>query len=96
MSKIEAPKNENYAATVVAIKAVNKLENCDNVVGTPIFGFQAIVGKETQVGDLGIVFPAECQLSLEYAAANCLHRHSELNQDTTKTGYQYKAKCPFL
>src|ERR1044072_4555199 len=80
-------ENENYAATVVTIKAINPLENCDNVVGTPLFGFQAIVGKETQIGDIGIVLPAECQVSLEYAAANNLHRHSELNNNPEKTGY---------
>jgi hypothetical protein len=87
MTKIETAENENYAATVVSVKAINPLENCDNVVGTPLFGFQAIVGKETQIGDLGIVLPAECQVSLDYAAANNLHRHSELNADPDKKGY---------
>jgi hypothetical protein len=37
-------ENENYAAAIVSIKAINSLENCDNVVVTHIFGFQAIVG----------------------------------------------------
>lgn len=87
MSNIKPAENENYAATVVTIKAINQLDNCDNVVGTPLFGFQAIVGKDTKIGDIGIVLPAECRVSEEYASANCLYRHKELNQDPTKTGY---------
>lgn len=85
--KLEKPENENYAATVTTIKAITVLEGCDNVVGTPLFGFQAIVGADTAVGELGIVFPAECQLSDEYARRNNLHRHGNLNDDEGAKGY---------
>jgi RNA ligase len=81
------PENVNYAATVVSIARIVPLENCDNVVGTPILGFQAIVGNATRVGDLGVVFPAEAQLSEEYARVNNLHRHGSLNQDEAAKGY---------
>ena len=84
---MRAPVNENYAATVVSIKSINELEGCDNVVGTPIFGFQAIIGKDHKVGDLGIVFPAETQLSEEYARENNLHRHGDRNKDEGAKGY---------
>jgi hypothetical protein len=63
------------------------LEDCDNVVGTPIFGFQAIVGKDSKPGDLGIVFPAESQLSEEYCRVNNLFRHGDLNDDESAKGY---------
>src|SRR4051794_7797380 len=85
--KLEAPENENYAAVVVSITRTVPLENCDNVVGTPLLGFQAIVGKDTQVGDLGIVFPAEVQLSNDYASRNNLHRHGHLNASPEVKGY---------
>lgn len=85
--KIDAPENENYAAVVVDIKSINPLEGSDNIIGTPIFGFQAIVGKATQIGDIGIVFPAESQLSEEYARINNLHRHGNLNDDESQKGY---------
>lgn len=85
--KLQLPENANYAATVVAITRIVPLDNCDNVVGTPLLGFQAIVGKDTQVGDLGIVFTAETQLSGEFAWANSLHRHAELNKDPEAKGY---------
>jgi hypothetical protein len=85
--KVDKPVNENYAATVVSIKSITPLEGCDNVVGSPIFGFQAVVGKDTQPGDLGIVFPAETQLSDEYARENNLHRHGDRNKDEGAKGY---------
>lgn len=85
--KLLAPENENYAATVVALKDIIPLEGCDNVVGTPLFGFQAIVGKDSKQGDLGIVFPAESQLSTEFTRANNLYRHADLNEDESAKGY---------
>lgn len=85
--KLDAPENANYAATVVALTRIVPLDNCDNVVGTPLLGFQAIVGKDSQVGDIGIVFTAETQLSEEYARLNNLHRHGNLNDDESKKGY---------
>lgn len=85
--KLSAPENPNYAATVVTLKNIIELENCDNVVGTTIFGAQAIVGKGQQVGDIGIYFPAETQLSEEFCKQNNLFRHSDLNKDKTAAGY---------
>ncbi|MFC3504487.1 RNA ligase family protein [Micromonospora krabiensis] len=85
--KLQAPENVNYAATVVRVRHINQLANCDNVVGVPLLGYQAIVSKDVQVGDLGMVFTAETQLSLGYASANNLHRHENLNEDPSKKGY---------
>lgn len=85
--KFEEPVNANYVATVVEIHSITPLDNCDNVVGTPIFGYQAIVGKDTKVGDIGIVFTAETKLSQEFARVNNLHRHSDLNVDQGIQGY---------
>ncbi len=92
---IEKPENENYSATVVKIEKIVKLsedkearqEQCDNVVGAPLLGFQAIVGKDTEVGTIGVLFTAETQLSEEMTKVNNLYRHSELNADQAKTGY---------
>lgn len=85
--KFEKPLNENYCATVVSLKKIVKLDNCDNIVGTPIFGYQALVGKDHKVGDLGIVFPAETQLSEEFMFNNNLFKHGHLNKDESKQGY---------
>jgi hypothetical protein len=85
--KFVEPKNKNYCATVVALRDKSPLENCDNVVATHLFGLQAIVGKDVTEGDLGIVFPAETQLSEEFCRMNNLFRHNEQNDDKTKKGY---------
>lgn len=85
--KIDKLQNPNYCATVVKIKNIIPLENCDNVVATTIFGFQAIVGKDTKIGDIGIVFPAETQLSDEYCYENNLYRHADKNRNEGEKGY---------
>ena len=85
--KLNKPENENYAAVVCRIKNIVPLEGSDNIVGTPLLGYQAIVSKDTNIGDIGIVFPAETQLSEEYVKENNLFRHAELNKDTKKSGY---------
>lgn len=85
--KIEKPLNQAYCATVVEIKNIIPLEGCDNVVGTNIFGYQAIVSKDTKIGDIGIVFTAETQLSDEFCHNNNLYRHDNLNKVLGTKGY---------
>jgi hypothetical protein len=87
MSKLEAPVNANYAATVVEIKTLVPLKGRDRIVGAPLFGSQAIVGIDTKVGDIGLYFPAETQLSDRYAHYNNLYRHGNLNADESQQGY---------
>jgi hypothetical protein len=85
--KLLEPKNANYAAVVIEIKSIIELENCDNVVAVSLLGFHAIVSKDTKIGDVGIVFPAECQLSDEFVSENCLYRHGDRNIDPSAKGY---------
>lgn len=85
--KFKKPVNENYCANIVEIKTLIPLENCDNIQSTLIFGNRIIVSKDVKIGDVGVFFPAETQLSYEYAKYNNLHRHTELNVDQEKRGY---------
>jgi hypothetical protein len=85
--KINKPKNENYAATVVEIKTLIPLEKCDNVQAAIIMGNQVVVSKEVKVGDVGLFFPVETALSKEYLSNNNLYRKSELNVDSLQKGY---------
>ena len=85
--KIKEPKNQNYAAVVVKIKTIIPLENCTNVQGAIIMGNQVVVSKDIKVGDIGLYFPLECQLSKEYLSNNNLYNKSKLNVDDTKKGY---------
>lgn len=85
--KLETPANEDYAARIVRVPAIIDLPNADRIKGIPLFGRQAIVGTDVQVGDIGVYFPAEVQLSERYVGYNDMFRHPEKNFDTTKVGY---------
>jgi len=85
--KLAPPVNENYAATIVRVRSTVALPKCDNVVGVPIHGYQAIVSKDIEVDELRVLFTAETQLSLAYAFHNNLHRHETLNKDLSAKGY---------
>jgi hypothetical protein len=85
--KLTPPANPNYAAVITRIPAINQLEGCDNIVGAPVLGFQAIVSKDTEVGAVGVVFTAETQLSEEFAKVNNLHRDKTLNANADEVGY---------
>jgi len=86
--KFKTPVNENYAATVVRLKNFVELDNCDNVKSALIFGNSVIVSKDCQVGDVGLFFPVECQLSKEFLGQNNLFRKPEFgNIDPEKTGF---------
>lgn len=84
---MKPPINPNYCATIVEIKTLLPIENCDNVVSTSFFGFKAVVGKDVQIGDKGVFFPPEVQLSDEFCAVNNLYRHKDKNKDPEKFGY---------
>lgn len=80
-------KDQNYCATVIRVKELHKLEGLDNLVALNMFGFQALVSKDTQIGDLGILFTSEVQLSEKYASENNLFRHSEKNKFNERKGF---------
>lgn len=84
---IEVKGSQNYSAVVVRVPAVVDLPGLDNLRGVPIFGYQALVQKHVQVGDLMLLFPAEVQLSEAYVRANNMYRHAELNADPSAKGY---------
>lgn len=91
----EAPKNSNYAATVVRLSTFVALEKgdgkqkCDNVKAAIIYGMSVIVGKDTPVEAIGLYFPAETTLSKEFLGANNLYRKAEFGNvnPETKGGY---------
>ncbi|CAM4135275.1 RNA ligase domain-containing protein [Nocardia ninae] len=85
--KFDAPKNPNYAATVTAVRVIKPLPGRDKIVSVPLYGYEAIVPKAWQPGELGVFIPAECQLSHDYATANNMYRHSDLNENPEVTGY---------
>lgn len=82
---INKPENPNYCATVVKIKNLIDLAGFDNLKATNIFGYQVLVGKDTDT--LGVFFPAETQLSDMYCYKNNLYRHGDKNEYPDKKGF---------
>lgn len=79
--------NNNYCAVVCEIKTLVPLAGCDFVQHAIIMGNNVVVGKDVKIGDIGVFFPVETQLSEPYLKTNNLYRKAELNSDNTKKGY---------
>jgi hypothetical protein len=78
----------NYAAQVVKVNRLLDLEGADRLHGIPLFGMQALTSKGgVNIGDLGILFPTECQLSEDFAFKNNLYSSQLANEDTNVKGY---------
>jgi len=84
--KIEL-NNQNYCASIIKIKNIIILENCDNIVHTKIFGNSVLISKDVKVDDIGIYFPIETCLSREFLSNNNLYRDKTLNIDQNKAGF---------
>lgn len=85
--KLLQPENKDYAAIVVKLPNPVDLEGLDNLVGYQLFGSQALVARDSDYGELALVFTAGTQLSEEFCYKNNLHRHGDKNEDQGKTGY---------
>lgn len=81
-------ENENYSAVVVKISALHDADNSDRLVVMSHFGMQCVLTRGLyEVGEVGIMFPTECQLSHDFASHNNLYNHSDLNQDKGVSAY---------
>lgn len=72
---------------VAKITEVIPIEGADNIQAARVCGEAVVVSKTAKVGDEGIFFPVDSQVSEEYAHNNNLFRHSTFNKDNTKAGF---------
>src|SRR5574343_268608 len=77
----------NYTATVVEIKQLFPIEKSDNILRAAINHYNTVVSKDTGVGEWGLFFAAETQLSNDFLKNNNLYRDNTVNKDITKKGY---------
>lgn len=68
-----------HVAYVVQIKELNKHPNADRLQIATIFGASVIVDLSVKIGDLGVYFPIDLQLSEEYCKINDLVRRKDEN-----------------
>lgn len=75
---------------IVEIKELKPHTNADKLQLATFFGETVIVGFDTKIGDIGIYFPCDLQLSLEYCDANDLCRKRA--DGTAGAGYLEREK----
>lgn len=68
-----------HVGYVVQIQELKPHSNADRLQIAVIFGASVIVGLDVKVGDLGVYFPIDLQLSEEYCAQNNLVRKKDEN-----------------
>lgn len=68
-----------HVGYIVQIQKLNKHPNADRLQIATIFGASVIVDLNTKIGDLGVYFPIDLQLSEEYCEKNNLVRKLDEN-----------------
>ena len=69
----------SYCGYVVKVEHLRKHTNADRLQIATFFGNDTIVGLDTKIGDMGVYFPVDGQLSERFCAANDLVRRKDEN-----------------
>ena len=77
----------SHKIIVARIARVEPIPNADKIQVAYVLGEPVVVSKEHQVGDIGLFFPVDLQLSEEFVRENNLSRRVENNKDKEKTGF---------
>ena len=75
-----------HCGYVIKVDNLTKHPNADRLQLLHIFGTTTTVGLDVAVGDMGIYFPTDLQLSIEYCVTNHLCRKNPLD-GTADSGY---------
>lgn len=73
--------DENYVATIVALPELKAVNGLDNLMLATVFGYNCLVGKDSNPDWLYVFFPAESVIDKEFLMSNNSYRKSELNMD---------------
>lgn len=76
-----------HKAIVSKIAKVESINGADKIQVAYVLGEKVIVQKSAQVGDMGVFFMPDLQLSDEFCRENNLFRDKEMNADQTKAGF---------
>ena len=68
-----------YTGFVVKVEHLRKHSNADRLQIATFFGNDTIVGLDTKLGDIGVYFPVDGQLSERFCAVNNLVRRKDEN-----------------
>lgn len=79
--------SNRHMGAIVKIANIRKHENADRLACTSIFGSNVVVGINTQVGEVGIFFGDDIQLSEAFCRNNNLYSDKTLNVNPEAVGY---------
>lgn len=77
----------NHKAIVTRVSEVIEIPGADRVQISVVLGEHCVTSKDVKVGDIGILFPVDLQLSEEFCHENNLNRDKEKNKDVSKSGF---------
>ena len=80
-----------HCGYVIKVENLRKHSNADRLQVLTVFGNDTCVGLDVKVGDIGIYFPTDLQLSVEYANTNNLVRKKD-DAGNNVGGYMDPAK----
>lgn len=76
-----------HQAIIAQVESTIPIPDADRIHLAVVLGEYCVVSKDVGVGYIGVLFPADLQLSEEYAYENNLHREASKNKDQTKKGF---------
>ena len=74
-----------YTGFVVKVEHLRKHSNADRLQIATFFGNDTIVSLDTKIGDIGVYFPVDGQLSERFCAVNDLVRRKDENGNLVTT-----------
>lgn len=77
----------NYECIIARVENTQQIAGADRIQVAKVLGETVIVGKDVQIGDVGVFFCAGTQLSEQFAHENNLYRDKTKNKDIEKAGF---------
>lgn len=89
-------EQSNYLAKIVKIDNLHPIPDADRIQTTLVDYNSVIIGKDTNIGDVVVYFPVECQINSDLLSYLNLYSDSTQNNDTTQKGFfgkQGRVRC---
>lgn len=80
--KISENANPNYLATICRVGEVHPIEGADKICRTIVNGYDIVIGKDTQEGDIVIYVPVESAICEGFLSANNLFEIGEWERNS--------------
>lgn len=77
----------SHKAIITQVTKTEEIPGADKIQIAYVLGERVVVGKDVTEGYVGVLFPADLQLSEDFCHHNNLFRKAEKNKDPTKAGF---------